>query len=100
MLRVDRFLIGTLKALLAGDNIMTHRKRPESEYVAIGMAWIAAALLCVFVFPELQDLRSLMGPLVLNLYGAAALMLLALGVCRLMARPKPREDTHKVTHPY
>jgi hypothetical protein len=64
------------------------------------MAWTAAVLLCAFVFPELQDLRALMGSLALNLYGAAALMLLALGVCRLTARPKPPEDTHKVTHPY
>jgi hypothetical protein len=64
------------------------------------MAWTAAALLCAFVFPELQDLRALMGELVLNLYGAAVLMLIAFGICRLMARPKPPEDTHKVTQPY
>lgn len=79
---------------------MTSRKRSESEYVAIGMAWTAAALLCAFVFPELQDLRAQMGSLALNLYGAAALMILGLGICRLMARPKPPEATHKVTHPY
>jgi hypothetical protein len=79
---------------------MTSRKRRESEIVAIGMAWSAAALLCAFVFPEIQDLRALMGPLVLNLFAAAALMLIALGVCRLMARRKPPEDTQKVTHLY
>jgi hypothetical protein len=41
-----------------------------------------------------------MGSLVLNLYGVAALMLIALGLCRLMPRRKQPEDTHKVTQPY
>jgi hypothetical protein len=74
---------------------MTTRKRTESEYVAIGMAWTAAALLCVFVFPELQELSSQMGPIVLNLYGAAILLGLTYGICRLFARTKAPEPIRR-----
>jgi hypothetical protein len=67
---------------------MTPSQRTEPERISIGLAWIAAALLCVFVFPEIEELRSLMGSLVLNLFAVAGLMALTLAVCRATARGK------------
>ncbi len=52
------------------------------------MAWGAAALLCVFAFPAIEELRTLMGPLVLVLFGVAGLMVLTLAVCRATTRGK------------
>jgi peptidoglycan/LPS O-acetylase OafA/YrhL len=67
---------------------MTPAKRTEPERVAIGLGWCAAALLCVFVFPEIEELRTLMGPLVLMLFAVAGLMAMTLAVVRATARGK------------
>ncbi|MGZ4961231.1 MAG: hypothetical protein ACXWIU_00535 [Limisphaerales bacterium] len=67
---------------------MNPTRRTDPERISIGLAWGAAALLCAFVFPVIEELRTLMGPLVLILFGVAGLMALTLAVCRATSRGK------------
>ena len=70
---------------------MIPRPRPESDYVEIGIPWLAATLLCVVGFPIADELRSLMGPLVLSLYGVAVLMALSFAICKTASRKRDHE---------
>jgi hypothetical protein len=77
---------------------MLPRPRPESDYVEIGIPWLAAALLCVVAFPVAEDLQSLMGPLVLCVYGVAVLMAICFAICKTAARKRGHEtyEPHEI----
>jgi hypothetical protein len=75
---------------------MHPRQRPESEYVEIGIPWLAAALLCVVGLPFADDLRSLMGPVVLSVYGMAVLMAICFAICKTVSRKR----THEANMPH
>ncbi len=79
---------------------MPLRQRPESDYVEIGIAWLAAGLLCLFVFPVVDDWRSDLGPLVVCLYGAAVLLAIGFAICKTASRTKREEPRREIIHPY
>jgi hypothetical protein len=75
---------------------MNTQRHTEPELVHIGFAWLAAALLCAVAFPELEELRATMGPLVINLFAIALLIGLSITTSRAIARSR-REDAEKPT---